>query len=61
MPDVEGAVLVRIDVAGVTEYEASIDCTMEAVIAPEVSGIGTQTVNIYFDGVLHETREVTFS
>ena len=61
MPDMDGSVLVRIDVDGVTAYEESVDCTMDAVIAPEISGTGTQTVTIYFDGVLHETREVTFS
>ena len=61
LPDIEGYVTVRITVGGVTVYEESVDCTMNDYIEPDITGTGTQTVSVYFDGVLYEARDYNFS
>lgn len=61
LPDVDGVVVVRIDLDGVKVFEESVDCTMETAIMPSITGAGTQNVSIYFDDVFQETRVVTFS
>ena len=61
LPDVEGYVTVRVDVAGVTVYQEDWDCTMNSVIYPKITGTGTQTVSIYFDDVLYMGKDYTFS
>lgn len=38
-----------------------MDCTMDAVIYRDITGVGTQTVSIYFNDVLFEAYDVTFS
>ncbi len=61
LPDVADFVKLRVDVAGVTVLEEEVDCTMDAVIYRDITGVGTQTVSIYFNDVLFEAYDVTFS
>jgi serine/threonine-protein kinase len=60
LPQQDGDVFVKVEVNGTTVYGRNEDCAQGSIQVP-LSGSGTQTVNVYFDGALHESYPVDFS
>ncbi len=60
LPDQEGEVRVQVDLDGVTMYSNTVDCSRGSIDV-QLSGSGTQEVEIYIDGRLTQTISVNFS
>ena len=59
LPEGEGTVMVMVKVDGTTYWEYPVDRD-RGTVTFTIDGVGKKQMDIYFDGVLQQTRELDF-